>query len=86
MYIVCETLEREISEPVFFRDLASAQQYMNSRFDALCNGGDNAECGDMEAYCESANHDNCDWKIFNIVDLVPEFEKYIEDLTIRGKI
>lgn len=64
-YVLIEVIERYISTPEFFDTFEKAHRRMEERFtdtDQL----DNGELGEWEAYCENANHDNCDWKIFEI--------------------
>ena len=81
-FILCETIEREISEPVFFNSYEDAYQEMRTRFFKAFGVEDSIDVTDDEllddldeetgyisewsAYCENANHDNCDWKIFEI--------------------
>lgn len=75
LYVLCQTIERNISEPELFQELTDAQKQMNRYWreamgfspDAHINEEDfpdNAACDEMEAYCTNRNHDNCDWKIF----------------------
>ena len=63
-YILLETIEREISEPEFFYNYEDAYKTMEDRF-YECNKHE-GYIDDWLAYCENANHDNCDWKIFKI--------------------
>ena len=80
-FILCETIEREISEPVFFDNYEDAYREMKERCfeaagiedredmdrDELFNeqyADGTGEISEWYAYCENANHDNCDWKIF----------------------
>ena len=64
-YILLETVEREISEPEFFYSYEDAYAEMENRFFETERHED-GEIDDWSAYCENANHDNCDWKIFKI--------------------
>lgn len=63
-YILLETIEREISEPKFFYTYEDAYHEMEERF-YQCNKH-NGYIDNWTAYCENANHDNCDWKIFEL--------------------
>lgn len=66
-YILIEVIEREISTPAFFKHYNEAYAEMEKRFneaDKYKNG--DGEIDDWSAYCENANHDNCDWKIFEV--------------------
>ena len=77
--ILCEIIERSISEPVMFDTKEQAQAEMYKRFKETTGMTDEefekrdydsyeSFCGKNEAYCISANHDNCDWSIFTIED------------------
>lgn len=70
-FVLIEVVEREISAPEFFDTLGAAQEEMRERFEAAARDedDDNAYCDEMSAYCENANHDNCDWKIFDLQNL-----------------
>lgn len=75
LYVLCQTIERNISEPEVFQELADAQKQMNLYWrealglsqDEPINEDDlpeDASFDEMEAYCTNRNHDNCDWHIF----------------------
>lgn len=77
--VLCETIEREISTPVLFDTKEQARAEMVRRFKEAMNltdeefktmDNDTSEyfCGENEAYCVNANHDNCDWSIFTVED------------------
>lgn len=91
--ILCEIIERSISEPVIFDTKEQAQAEMYKRFKETTGMTDEefekrdydsyeSFCGENEAYCISANHDNCDWSIFTIDDT----PKGADDPQIKGKI
>lgn len=72
-FILCETIEREISTPAFFDTIKEAQEEMAKRFKAAANLTDDdmgnldeyeACLDETKAYCTNKNHDNCDWAIF----------------------
>lgn len=73
-YVLIEVIEREISTPEFFDTFEEAhakmEQYYNEA--AQCDDDDfniedtNGELGKWDAWCENANHDNCDWRIYKI--------------------
>lgn len=63
-FILIEVVEREISTPEFFNTYKEAFQEMKRRFN-ICNKHD-GYIDDWSAWCENANHDNCDWKIFEM--------------------
>lgn len=70
-FVLIEVIEREISAPEFFDTLGAAQEEMRERFEASVQDeeDDNACCDEISAYCENSNHDNCDWKIFDLQNL-----------------
>lgn len=68
-FVLIEVIEREISAPEFFDTLGAAQEEMRERFEASVRDEDDAYCDEMSAYCENSNHDNCDWKIFDLQNL-----------------
>lgn len=64
-YILIEVIGREIHTPEFFYSYEEAYEEMENRF-FEANTRENGEIDDWSAYCESVNHDDCDWKIFKI--------------------
>ena len=73
-FVLIEVVEREISDPMYFDTFEEAHAKMEECF-FEANGCDpeNYEPEDLDgvlgerlAWCENANHDNCDWKIFEI--------------------
>ena len=69
-FVLIEVIERDISTPTFFETLTAAQNEMRARFEASVRSedDDNACCDEMFAYCENHNHDNCDWKIYDLLE------------------
>lgn len=74
-FVLCETVEREIATPEFFDSYEDAYREMKDRLlkateikddDELAEYEGDAMLDEWSAYCENANHDNCDWKIFEI--------------------
>ena len=75
-YVLIEVVERNIGTPEFFDTFEGAHAEMERRYKEAARCGDstglfdaedfNGEISKWEAYCENANHDNCDWKIFEI--------------------
>lgn len=65
-YVLCETVEREINTPCFFNRKKEAQKEMKDRFMKARRSDDNGFIDDTTAYCETKNHDNCDWRIFEV--------------------
>lgn len=63
-FVLIEVIEREISTPEFFNTYEEAYREMKVRFND-CND-DDGDINDWSAWCENANHDNCDWKIFEV--------------------
>lgn len=79
-FVLVEVIEREISTPEFFDTFEEAharmEQYYNEA--TACDPDDyddeddydpddlDGELNEWDAYCENANHDNCDWKIFKV--------------------
>ena len=67
MWILIEVIAREISEPEFFKTYPEAFAEMKRRFDE-CVCSDYA-INDHEAYGETRNHDDIDWKIFQVASM-----------------
>lgn len=79
-YVLCETVEREIHTPELFDTAEAAAAEMTRRFKSVMGYpddyeltaeeieslGDNAGIRPDIAWCENANHDNCDWHIYKI--------------------
>lgn len=80
-YILICCVEREIYEPKFFNNLVEANSEMIKEFTEALGfpkghfftkeeledlENDNVKLTVTSAYCENLNHDNCDWKIFEI--------------------
>lgn len=77
--VLCETIERTVSQPVMFDTKEQAREEMVKRFkeamgmtdeefEAMDDDSSECFCGENEAYCVNTNHDNCDWSIFTIED------------------
>ena len=73
-FLLIEVIERKISDPMYFDTFEEAHEKMEKSF-FEANGCDpeNYNRADLDgvlaervAWCEDANHDNCDWKIFEI--------------------
>ena len=64
-YVLIEVIEREISTPAFFYGFINAHEEMKARYEAASDGCC-GELNDDNAWCENRNHDNCDWKIFEV--------------------
>ena len=71
-YVLVEVIEREISTPEFFKTFEDAHATMAARFheaakaDCVADEELDGELNEWDAWCENSNHDNCDWKIFEI--------------------
>ena len=71
-FILIEVIEREISPPEFFDTYKEAycrmEKYYHEAADAGCGEDDepDGELNQWDAWCENFNHDNCDWKIFEV--------------------
>lgn len=74
-FVLIEVIEREISEPEFFETFEEAHAKMEEYFKSACDidpddddweDDVDGELDEWDAYCENANHDNCDWKIFQL--------------------
>ena len=65
-YVLIEVVERDISTPEFFDTFEDAHAEMEQRYNDTFRSGVNGELNEWDAWCESANHDNCDWRIFEI--------------------
>ena len=65
-YVLVEVIEREILAPVFFETFEAARAEMKRRYEEEDPDGDHEGLYRNHAYCENANHDNCDWKIFPV--------------------
>lgn len=71
-FVLIEVVERTITTPEFFDTYDEAYRNMEKRYietaSAGCDEGDepDGELNEWDAWCESANHDNCDWAIFEI--------------------
>ena len=65
-YVLVEVIEREILTPTFFETFEAARAEMKRRYDEADPRGDHEGLYRDQAYCENANHDNCDWKIFSV--------------------
>ena len=63
-FVLIEVIEREISTPEFFDTYDIAYTEMKKRFNETC--AHEGYIDDWMAWCENANHDNCDWKIFEM--------------------
>ena len=63
-FVLIEVVEREISTPEFFDTHEKAHKEMKKRFDECYK--DDGDIWKSFAWCENANHDNCDWKIFEM--------------------
>lgn len=70
-FVLVEVIEREIYTPEFFGTYEEAfskmKEYYYEATDADVREEDeklDGELNQWEAWCENANHDNCDWKIF----------------------
>ena len=65
-YVLIEVIERDISTPEFFDTFEEAHEEMARRYKDTARDIDDGELNKWEAWCESANHDNCDWRIYEI--------------------
>lgn len=66
-FVLIVVSEREIETPQFFAKFDEAQSEMRRDYMEMLNGcHDEGEIGDDYAYLTSMNHDNVDWKIFEI--------------------
>ena len=75
-YVLIEVIERNISIPEFFGTFEEAHAEMKRRYEQAARCDDSTGLFDIndfnggiiqwEACCENDNHDNCDWKIFEI--------------------
>ena len=70
-FVLVEVIEREISTPRFFDTYEEAYSKMKEYYNEAVNSEDceedkelDGELNQWDAWCENANHDNCDWKIF----------------------
>lgn len=63
-YVLIEVIEREISPPEFFGTFDAARAEMVKRYKEADPRNKHDGLYRDHAYCENANHDNCDWKIF----------------------
>lgn len=80
IYVLCETIERDVHTPELFDNAEAAAAEMTKRFKSVMgypddyeltaeeieSFDDNAGIGPDTAWCENANHDNCDWRIFKV--------------------
>lgn len=73
-FLLIEVIERNISDPMHFDTFEEAHAKMEKCF-FEANGCDpeNYDPSDLDgvlaeriAWCENSNHDNCDWKIFEM--------------------
>lgn len=80
IYVLCETIERDIHTPELFDSAEAAAAEMTRRFKTVLgypeeyeltaeeieSFDDDTGIGPDTAWCENANHDNCDWRIFKV--------------------
>lgn len=71
-FVLIEVIERKISVPEFFDTYEDAYEKMKEYFYEAADVSreddeePDGELNQWEAWCENKNHDNCDWKIFEI--------------------
>ena len=65
-YVLIEVIEREISTPEFFDTFEAARKEMANRYGEADPYNDYDGLYRDHAYCTNRNHDNCDWKIFEL--------------------
>lgn len=66
-FMLIEVIERNVSEPGFFDTHDDAYNEMKDRYEKTCDPSDcDSHISEDYAYGESANHENCDWEIFEI--------------------
>lgn len=76
-FVLVEVIEREISVPKFFDSFEAAHDRMEQYYKQAAGAGNedaedfdpddlDGELNEWDAYCENRNHDNCDWKIFQL--------------------
>ena len=82
-FVLVEVIEREISVPKFFVSFEEAHDRMKQYYKEAAGAGNedaedfdpddlDGELNEWDAYCENRNHDNCDWKIFQLDPFVSE--------------
>lgn len=82
-FVLVEVIEREISVPKFFDSFEEAHDRMEQHYKEAAGAGNedaedfepddlDGELNEWDAYCENSNHDNCDWKIFQLDSFVSE--------------
>lgn len=77
-FVLIEVIEREIGEPEFFNTYEEAYGQMKKYYhEAAASGceedeGLDGELNQWDAWCENANHDNCDWEIFELNPIVKQ--------------
>lgn len=76
-FVLIEVVEREISTPEFFDTYEEAYAEMEARWDSCSEDG---EIESFFAYGETENHDNIDWRIFEISneELVDKIASFFE--------
>ena len=76
-YVLICCCERDIEEPVFFDthkeayeamldDYKQTMQYDNEDLNEVLNDPSSDEITQFSAYCTNPNHDDVDWKIFEV--------------------
>lgn len=71
-FVLIEVIERDISTPEFFNTYEEAhakmEEYYHEAANADCEEDEelDGELNEWDAWCENSNHDNCDWKIFEL--------------------
>ena len=66
-YILCETIERDISNPEFFDNKKEAVSKMKKAIKSVCGPDDEYGIESMSAWANSDGGDtNCDWRIFEV--------------------
>lgn len=77
-YMLVCCCARDFDVPLFFNTIEEAQEEMRSQLEeAVGMNVESMEENEYEwglsetcAYCETMNHDDCDWQIFNLEEVM----------------